>query len=94
MGRLVVLDATDGQPEPAEELTHPLGVAPGQVIVDRDHVDAQPGQGVEENGQGGHERLAFARGHFRDASLVQAHAADELDIEVDHLPLSGLVARP
>ena len=38
------------------------------------------------------QRLAFARRHFRDAASVQHHAADELHVEVHHVPGHGLVA--
>ena len=38
------------------------------------------------------ERLAFARGHFRDPAVVQHHAADELHVEVHHVPLRRVIA--
>ncbi len=46
----------------AEELVHrphPLRVAPGQVVVRRQQVDAGPGQRVQVPGQGGGQRLAI-----------------------------------
>ena len=81
----VVLDDADRHAEEAVDAAHPLGVAPRQVVVDRDDVDAFAGEGVEIRGQRGDERLAFARLHFGDPALVQDHAADELHVEVPHV---------
>ena len=68
--------------EEAVEPAHPLGVAPGQVVVDRDDVDALAGQGVEVGGQHGDERLAFTGDHLGDVAPVQRHAAHQLNVEV------------
>ena len=64
---------------------HPLGVAAGQVVVDRDDVDALAFERVEIGGQRGDERLAFAGLHLGDLALVQHHAADQLHVEVPHV---------
>jgi len=40
---------------------------------------------VQVHRQGGHQRLALARAHFGDLSVVQGHAAQQLHIEVTHL---------
>ena len=85
-GGLVVQDAADGEAQELVDVAHPLGVAGGQVVVDRDHVHAAPGQGVEVHGQGADQGLALAGGHFGDAAQVKAHAADELDVEGHHFP--------
>ena len=45
---------------------------------------AVAGQRVQVGGQGGHQGLAFAGLHFGDASVVEHHAADELDVEMAH----------
>ena len=63
------------------DAAHPLGVASGQVVVDRDDVDALAGEGVEVGGHGGHQGFAFTGLHFGDLALVQDDAADELDVE-------------
>ena len=89
---LVVQNAPDGQAQELVHVAHPLGVARGQVVVDGHHVHAAPGQGVEVHGQGAHQSLAFAGGHFGDAAEVEAHAADELDVEGDHLPPERMAA--
>ena len=64
---------------------HPLGVAAGQVVVDRDDVDALAGERVQVGRQRRDERLAFAGLHLGDAAAVQHHAADELHVEVPHV---------
>ena len=85
-GRLVVQDAADRQAQELVNRAHPLAVARGQVIVDRDHVHAAAGQGVQVDRQGGDQGLAFAGGHFRDPARVQRVAADQLHVERNHVP--------
>ncbi len=88
-GRLIAQDAADGQAQELINRAHPFAVARGQIIVDRDDVDAAAAQGVEIDGHGGDEGFAFAGGHFGDFALMQGDAADELDIKGDHLPVRG-----
>ena len=90
--RLVVLDHPHGEAEKRVKLAHPLGVALGEVVVHGHDMDPAPAEGVEINRERGHEGLAFAGRHFRDPAPVQNHAADELDIEMDHVPCERLVA--
>ncbi len=71
-------DQAHGEAQELIHLAHPLGVALGQVVVDRDDVDALPGEGVEIGREGGHQGLALAGLHLGDAALVEDHAADEL----------------
>ena len=76
-----VLDGADGA---AEELVHrprPLGVALGQIVVDRDEMHAAAGEPVQVERLHGDERLAFARLHLRDVALVEGDPAHELDVE-------------
>jgi hypothetical protein len=40
-------DNADAHPEQPVDLAHPLGVALGQVIVDRDDVDTVAGQRIQ-----------------------------------------------
>ena len=82
--RRVVGDDADRQAEEAEDRTHPLGVATGQVVVDRDHVDTAAGQPVESGGHRRHESLALAGAHLGDLALVENGRAHELDIEMAH----------
>ena len=83
------------EPQETVNAAHPLGVAFGQVVVDRDDVDALAGEGVEIGGHGGHQGLAFTGLHFGDLALVQDDAADELDVEGAHPqdPGGGLPGR-
>ena len=73
------------KPEERVELAHPLGVALGQVVVDRDHVNAVSGQRIEIHRKRGDQRLAFTGLHLGDFALVQDNATDELHVEVPHL---------
>ena len=50
------------------------------------------GQGVEEYGERCHEGFAFTRCHFGDLALMEHHAAEELDVVVDHVPLDVVAA--
>ncbi len=88
---LVVLDATDGETEVFEEVAHPFGVTACEVVVDGNDVDAAAGEGVQGDGQGADEGFAFAGGHFSDHAAMEGDAADELDVEVDHVPGEGHV---
>ncbi len=80
----LVLDRPHVEPEGAEDRPHPLRVALGQVIVDRDDMDAFAFEGVEVGGERGDERFSLARLHFGYLALVEDHAADDLDIERAH----------
>ena len=81
----VVLDDADRHAEEAVDPAHPLRVAPGQVVVDGDDVDALALERVQVGGQRGDERLAFAGLHLRDPAAVQDDAADQLHVEVPHV---------
>ena len=74
------------------ELAHPLGVEPGQVVVDRDDVGAVAGEAVEVDRQRGHEGLALAGLHLGDPAEVQGGPADHLHVVVALAddPLGGL----
>ena len=91
----LVLDAAHGQAEEPVDLAHPLGVAPGEVVVHRDHVHALARQGVQVGRQRRDEGLALARFHLGDLALVEDDPADELDVEVAHAqrPLGRLAGR-
>ncbi len=77
-----VHDDADRQAQEFVDLPHPFRVALGEVVVDRDDVNAAARQRVEINRKRGNERLAFAGLHLGDFALVQNHAADELNVEV------------
>jgi len=71
---------------------HPLGVAPGQIVVDRDNVNALAAERVEHHGERGDKGFSFAGFHLGDAPLVQHDTADELRVKMPHVqgPPPGL----
>ena len=81
----IVHDDADAQPQGLVDPAHPFRVALGQIIVDRDHVHAEPGERVQINRKRRHQRLAFAGLHFGDFAAVQHDAADQLDVEMPHV---------
>ncbi len=81
-GLHAVLDKAHLHAQGLVHLPHPLAVAPCQVVVDGDHVNALVGDGVEVAGKRRDERFALAGLHLGDLALVQHHAADELHGEM------------
>ena len=77
-------DEANRQPEVAVEFAHPLAVAAGKVVIDRDHVDALARECVEVDRRRRDERLALAGTHLGDAPLVEADAADQLYVKMPH----------
>ncbi len=75
-------DAADAQAQELVDAAHHLGVALGQVVVDRDEVDAVPGQGVQVRGQGADERLALTGLHLGHVAEVERGAAHHLHVVV------------
>jgi len=80
----LVLDAADGKSEEFVNLAHPLGIATREVIVDRHHMNATPGQRVERHRQGRRQSLALPGAHLRDPSLVKHQTTHELNIKMTH----------
>ncbi len=81
----IVLDDADRHPEEAEDFTHPLRVAAGQVIVHRDDVNTLTFEGVEIGGQRRDKRFALACLHLGDLALVQHVPTNELHVEMPHV---------
>ncbi len=77
-----VHDDASRKAEEVVDLTHPLGVAFGEIVVDGDNVNTEARQRVEIDRQRGDQRFAFAGFHFGDFAFVQDHAADQLHIEM------------
>ena len=72
------------RPSDVVDGAHPFGVAAGEVIVDGDDVHAASGQRIQESGERGDERFAFAGLHLGDFAFVQHDAADQLHVEMAH----------
>jgi hypothetical protein len=77
-----VHDHAGGHAQEGIDLTHPGGVAAGEVVVDGNDMNAASGERVEIDRERRHQRLAFAGLHLGDIALVQHHAADQLDVEM------------
>ena len=72
----------DLEAEEAVDLSHPLGVTAGQVVVDGHHVDAVAGEGVQVDRQGRHQGLALAGLHLGDPAEMEGGAAHQLHVEM------------
>ena len=90
--RLVVLNRADGKAQKGVELSHPLGVAASQIVVDRHDMNSASRERVQIHRQSRHESLAFAGGHLRDSPAMEHQSADELDVEMHHPPDHRLIA--
>ena len=71
-------DNAHGQAQPAVHTPHHLGVALGQVVIDRDDVYALALQGVEVSGQQGGQGLALTGAHLCNIAKVQGGTAHDL----------------
>jgi hypothetical protein len=71
-------DNADGEPEEVVDGPHQVGVAFGQVVVDRGEMGSLADESVNIERERGGERLAFARFHFGNAAIEQGDAADHL----------------
>ena len=80
------------QPQEFINLTHPLSITAGQVIVYCDNVDGLATDNIEIHRQSSNKGFPFACSHLSNLPLVKNHAADQLDIEVAHIesPLRDL----
>ena len=82
-------DHADVETEEAVHAAHPLAVAFGQVVVDRDDMHAVAAQRVEIGGQHRGEGLALTGLHLGDVAEVQRRGAHHLHVErtlVEHPP--------
>ena len=88
----MVLDDADLESEEPVNLAHPFAVALGQIVVDRDDMNALAREGVEIARKRGDQGLALAGAHLGDLALVQEGPAGDLHVEVAHAqnPLARL----
>ncbi|MBA7635970.1 hypothetical protein ES703_43583 [subsurface metagenome] len=54
--------------------THPVRVAAGKVIIDRNQVTSPAGQCVKIKGKGSYQGLTFSRLHLGNPTLVENNA--------------------
>ena len=76
-----LLHDADREPQPLVDRTHPRGVAPGEVVVEGEDVRPAAGEGLEEDGCHGGERLALARRHLGQLALGQGETRQDLLVE-------------
>ncbi len=84
LGRHVMNNQADLQSEEAVYLPHPLTVSLCQIIIDRNNVYALARQRIQIYRQRCHQCFTFTGLHFRDTSLVQNDATDQLYAVVPH----------
>ena len=77
-------DHADGEPHELVNFPHPLCVTAGEVIVDRNDMDAFSRKGFQIGGKGRNERFAFARLHLGNTALEQTDAAHDLHMKMLH----------
>ena len=85
LGGKIVNNASHRKTQEPVDLTHPLGIAAGQIIIDGDDVYALALQCIQIGGKGGYQGLALAGLHFGDTALMQHHAAQQLYIVGAHV---------
>ena len=81
---LLRLHDAHAQAEGLVDRCHPLGVAFGEVVVDRGKIGPAAGERVEHQWQRGHERLSFARLHLDDGTVHQRDASEQLHVVMPH----------
>ena len=82
--RHALLHERHGEPEALIDRRHPLGVAPRQVVVEGEDVDAAAGQRVERRRHHRRQRLALAGLHLGNRALVHGESGDNLLVEGPH----------
>ena len=78
-----LLDATHGESHEFVDPAHPLGVAPGQIIVHGHHVDAWSVLRVPHDGGDSGQRFSFAGLHLGNSAIGQRQRP--LQLHVKHL---------
>ena len=80
-GRHPFMHVGDGQTQHSIHRAHPVGVAPGQIVVERQDVHAPIGHGVERRRHHRRERLPLPRQHLDHGAGVQRQRGDDLLVE-------------
>ena len=87
-----ILNAADGESKVLVEMSHPRRVALGEVVVHRDELHVLASKRIQVERHRRHQRLAFARLHLGNLALMEDNAADELDVERNHVPRERMSA--
>ena len=77
----VMYDDANAHPQKTEQLTHLFALKFGQIVIDRNNVNALAAQRVQISGKAGSQRFAFTCLHLGDSALMQHDAADKLNVE-------------
>ena len=76
IGGLVVLEHSGGEAKKPVDLSHPLGIATGEIIVGRHQMRPPSAERVQEQRQRRDKSFSLASGHFSDDSAMQADSPD------------------
>jgi hypothetical protein len=74
------VDHSDREPQEQVGAAVPPGVAPSEIIVDGNDMDAFAGQGADVASQGGRKGLAFPGFLLGNATVVEGKGGQELDV--------------
>ena len=80
----IVLQTAYAHAQKAVDLTHPLAIALGKVIVHSDDMDTLAADGIQVRREWGDKGLSLASPHFGDHPPVQDNTTHELNGEVTH----------
>ena len=72
----------DRKPQGMVNLPHPNPIAPGKIIVDRNHMHALPRKRVKISRQSRDESLSFSGFHLRYFPLMQRYPAEHLNVKM------------
>ena len=84
-----MLNDARGQAQRMVELSHPLGVTFGKIVIDGDQMDPFSFERIQIDGKRRHQGLSFAGFHFGDAATMENHAADQLHVEMPHVEFAA-----
>ena len=82
VGRHLRTDTSNGEAKESVNPSHPFRVTLGEVIVDRDDMDALASKRIEVSRQSRHQGLTFTSTHFSDVAQVQCGATHDLNVVV------------
>ncbi|MBA7651953.1 hypothetical protein ES703_59782 [subsurface metagenome] len=92
---LLGIDTGDTHPQGTIDRPHPVGVAPGEIVVDCRQMTTPAGKRVEIDGKGSYQSLTFAGLHLGNFALVKDNTPHQLHVKVAlaYRPLGSLPDR-